>query len=118
VAGRVIAYTGDTAWTDAITAAAGADLLIAEAYYRDKDIPYHLRLADLQAHRGRLTARRILLTHMSADVLDSQPVPGGRKPLGHCGRHPADAGGDAANAGVEEQNAPAGNGGGTQAAPC
>lgn len=68
--GRVIAYTGDTAWTDAIpAAAAAADLLIAEAYYRDKPIPYHLRLADLVAHRERLTARRIVLTHMSADVL-------------------------------------------------
>jgi ribonuclease BN (tRNA processing enzyme) len=74
LAGRVIAYTGDTAWTEAIAdAAADADLLIAEAYYRDKNIPYHLRLADLQAHRGRLTARRILLTHMAADMLDARP---------------------------------------------
>ncbi len=69
-AGRVIGYTGDTAWTDAITSvAADADLLIAEAYYRDKDIPYHLRLADLKAHRDRLTARRVILTHLSADML-------------------------------------------------
>ena len=46
LAGRTIAYTGDTAWTGAIAdAAADADLLIAEAYYRDKNIPYHLRLA-------------------------------------------------------------------------
>ena len=47
-------------------------LLIAEAYYRDKNIPYHLRFADLDAHRDRLTARRIIVTHMSADVLDHQ----------------------------------------------
>ena len=48
--------------------------LIAEAYYRyrDKNIPYHLRFADLDAHRDRLTARRIIVTHMSADVLDHQ----------------------------------------------
>jgi ribonuclease BN (tRNA processing enzyme) len=70
LAGRTIAYTGDTAWTDSIAdAAAEADLLIAEAYYRDKNIPYHLRLADLDAHRGRLTPRRVIITHMSADVL-------------------------------------------------
>ena len=70
LAGKSIAYTGDTAWTDAITeAAAEADLLIAEAYYRDKNIPYHLRLADIQAHQDQLTARRIVLTHMSADML-------------------------------------------------
>jgi ribonuclease BN (tRNA processing enzyme) len=70
LAGKTIAYTGDTAWTSAIaSAAADADLLIAEAYYRDKDIPYHLRLADLDAHRDRLTPRRVIITHMSADVL-------------------------------------------------
>ena len=69
-AGRAIACTGDTAWTDAlIEASAGADLLIAEAYYRDKAVPYHLRLADLAAHRDRLTARRVILTHMSDDML-------------------------------------------------
>jgi ribonuclease BN (tRNA processing enzyme) len=73
LAGKAIAYTGDTAWTGAIPAAAtDADLLIAEAYYLDKDIPYHLRLADLNAHRDQLTARRVILTHMSADMLASQ----------------------------------------------
>jgi ribonuclease BN (tRNA processing enzyme) len=73
LAGKTIAYTGDTAWTDAIAdAAADADLLIAEAYYRDKNIPYHLRLADIRAHQNQLTARRVILTHMSADMLDSE----------------------------------------------
>jgi ribonuclease BN (tRNA processing enzyme) len=68
--GRSIAYTGDTAWTDDLVAvAAGADLLIAEAYYFDKAIPYHLRHADLVAHRADLTSRRIVLTHLSADML-------------------------------------------------
>jgi ribonuclease BN (tRNA processing enzyme) len=63
-----------TSWTGAIAdAAADADLLIAEAYYRDKGIPYHLRLADLDAYRDRLTARRFIVTHMSADMLSSRP---------------------------------------------
>jgi ribonuclease BN (tRNA processing enzyme) len=70
VGGKVIAYTGDTSWTDAITlAAAGADLLIAEAYYRHKAVPHHLRLDDLTEHRSEIKARRIILTHMSADML-------------------------------------------------
>jgi len=73
LAGRTVAYTGDTAWTSAVAnVAAGADLLIAEAYYRDKNIPYHLRLVDLEAHRDRLTAARIIVTHMSADMLGHQ----------------------------------------------
>jgi ribonuclease BN (tRNA processing enzyme) len=70
IGGKVIAYTGDTSWTDAIPlAAAGADLLIAEAYYRHKAVPHHLRLADLTEHRSEIKARRIILTHMSADML-------------------------------------------------
>lgn len=77
VGGRAVAYTGDTAWTDAIVEAArDTDLLIAEAYYRDKAIPYHLRLADLVAHRRSIGAGRVILTHMSADVLDDLPVAG------------------------------------------
>jgi ribonuclease BN (tRNA processing enzyme) len=71
VGGAVIGYTGDTAWTDALPeVAAGTDLLIAEAYYRSKRIPYHLRHDDLVEHRGELASRRIVLTHMSDDVLD------------------------------------------------
>ncbi len=73
MAGKTLAYTGDTAWTSTlIDVAADADLLIAEAYYRDKNIPHHLCHADLDAHRERLTAKRIIVTHMSADVLDHQ----------------------------------------------
>lgn len=76
IGGQEIAYTGDTAWTDAIIdAASGTDLLIAEAYYRDKNIPYHLRLSDLIANRHRLDTRRVILTHLSADML-AGPVPG------------------------------------------
>ncbi len=76
VHGKIIAYTGDTAWTAALTeAAAGADLLIAEAYYRDKAVPYHLRLADIESHQPDLASRRIVLTHLSADML-AGPSPG------------------------------------------
>jgi ribonuclease BN (tRNA processing enzyme) len=70
VGGKVIAYTGDTAWTPVLTELAdGADLLIAEAYYFSKPVPYHLGHADLLAHRDELTSRRIILTHPSADLL-------------------------------------------------
>ena len=71
IGGKVIGYTGDTSWTDAlIDVATGADLLIAEAYFRDKNVPHHLRHADLAAHADRLACRRIVLTHMSADMLE------------------------------------------------
>lgn len=72
--GRTIAYTGDTAWTEAIVdAAGGADLLIAEALFRDKHVPYHLDVATLSANRGRLQCERIVLTHMDTDMLDNPP---------------------------------------------
>lgn len=77
VGGQVIAYTGDTAWTDALPAVAdGADLLIAEAYYFSKAVPYHLSFADLAAHRNELACRRVVLTHMSADMLARGDQPG------------------------------------------
>jgi ribonuclease BN (tRNA processing enzyme) len=75
VGGTVIAYTGDTAWTPAIAAASKhADLLIAEAYYWDKPVPHHLRYADLAERDHEITARRVILTHMSADMLGRQTV--------------------------------------------
>jgi ribonuclease BN (tRNA processing enzyme) len=68
--GRVVAYSGDTAWTDELVAVArGADLFICEAYYFEKSIPYHLSYATLRAHRADVECRRLVLTHMNADVL-------------------------------------------------
>lgn len=68
--GRVIAYTGDTEWTDALVEAArGADLLIAEAYFFDRSIRYHLDYATLARALPRIGARRVILTHMSRDML-------------------------------------------------
>jgi ribonuclease BN (tRNA processing enzyme) len=64
------ATPGDTAWTDALTdLAAGSDLLIAESYYRDKALLYHLRHSDFVTHRAELASRHIILTHTSADIL-------------------------------------------------
>jgi ribonuclease BN (tRNA processing enzyme) len=68
--GKVVAYTGDTAWTDdLIELAAGADLLVAESYFYDREVPYHLSHRTLVAQRDRLDCRRIVLTHMSPDML-------------------------------------------------
>ena len=68
--GRVVAYSGDTEWTDALVdAAAGADLFICEAYFFDKAIKNHLAYATLREHRSRLDCRRVVLTHLSADML-------------------------------------------------
>ena len=68
--GRVIAYSADTEWTDTlIPAARGADLFIAEAYYYDKIVKNHLSLKTLEAHLPEINAKRLVLTHMSEDML-------------------------------------------------
>lgn len=69
--GKTLAYSGDTEWTDALLEIAqGADLFICEAYFFDKKIRYHLDYMTLREHLPRIRARRIMLTHMSADMLD------------------------------------------------
>ena len=71
--GRVIAYSGDTAWTDTLLdASADADLFICEAYFFEKQVPYHLDYQTVTAHRAMLTCRRLVLTHMNADMLARQ----------------------------------------------
>jgi len=69
--GRSIAYTGDTEWTEAlIQSARGVDLLIAEAYFYEKQIKYHLNFKTLMDHMDELNPKRMIITHMSQDMLD------------------------------------------------
>jgi ribonuclease BN (tRNA processing enzyme) len=70
VGGKVIAYSGDTEWTeDVARAARGADLFIAECYFYDKPVRWHLNYPAIAARRGALGARRVILTHMSREML-------------------------------------------------
>ncbi|OCK61606.1 MBL fold metallo-hydrolase [Bradyrhizobium sp. LMTR 3] len=68
--GRVIAYSADTEWTETlIPAGRDADLFVAEAYYFDKIIKNHLSLKTLAAHLPEINPKRLVLTHMSDDML-------------------------------------------------
>ena len=70
VGGKVIAYTGDTEWTDDIARAAkGADLLVAECYFFRKPVKWHLNYPEIARRRAEIGARRIILTHMSNEML-------------------------------------------------
>ncbi len=67
---RVLAFSGDTEWTEALVdAAAGADLFICECNSYDRPIPNHLNYLELVAQRHRLDCRRMLLTHLGDDML-------------------------------------------------
>jgi len=66
----VITYSGDTEWTESLVEAArGADLFVCEAYFFEKKVRYHLDCQTLRENRQRLDSRRVILTHMSADML-------------------------------------------------
>jgi ribonuclease BN (tRNA processing enzyme) len=70
IEGRVITYSGDTAWTDRLLpAASGADLFICESYFYDKKVPFHLDYSTLMQHRSALDCKRLVVTHMSSDML-------------------------------------------------
>lgn len=69
--GRTIAYTADTEWTEAlIPLGLAADLLIAEAYTFDRPVKNHLSLKALEARLGEIKPKRLILTHMSDDMLE------------------------------------------------
>jgi ribonuclease BN (tRNA processing enzyme) len=70
VEGRTIAYSADTEWTDTlIPAAREADLFICEAYYYDREVKNHLSLKTLEEHLPEITPKKLVLTHMSEDML-------------------------------------------------
>lgn len=69
--GKTLTYTGDTEWTEELGHAGKAvDLLISEAYFYEKSIKYHLNYQTLMAHIQELNPRRLIITHMSQDMLD------------------------------------------------
>ena len=74
VDGKLIAYSGDAAWSDDLVAVArGADLFICEATNfttaDEKANPVHVSYETLVAQRARLECRRIVLTHLGAKTL-------------------------------------------------
>ena len=69
--GKAIAYTGDTEWFDGLLQILkDADLLIAESYFYEKNIKYHLNYRTLMEQMPLLKPRKLLLTHMSREMLD------------------------------------------------
>jgi len=68
--GRVIAYTGDTEWVENILSIGrGSDVLLAEAYWFDRKVQFHLDFATLRDNLRGIEAKRVILTHMSPDML-------------------------------------------------
>jgi len=68
--GRVVSYSGDTAWSDALLEVArAADLFICECSSYAHALKGHLAYHDLAPRLPQMSARRIILTHMNPDML-------------------------------------------------
>jgi ribonuclease BN (tRNA processing enzyme) len=68
--GKVLAFTGDTEWTESLLAVGrDADLLIAEALFYERKIKYHLNYTQLRTNLRRIGAKRVILTHMGPEML-------------------------------------------------
>jgi ribonuclease BN (tRNA processing enzyme) len=68
--GKVIAYSSDTEWTDALCeSVAKADLFIAEAYFYKKKIKGHMDYVTLMSNYTKTLAKRLVLIHMNSDML-------------------------------------------------
>ncbi len=67
---RVLAYSGDTEWTDAlISIADGADLFIVECYEHARPTNGHMSWSVLKPRLPDLRAGRIMITHMNPSML-------------------------------------------------
>jgi ribonuclease BN (tRNA processing enzyme) len=85
--GKVLAFTGDTGWVDALyDVARGADLFITECFQYDVVMPIHLDYQTIDANYAKLGAKRVLLTHMGEAMLEKTGlVDGARYLIAHDG---------------------------------
>ena len=68
--GNIIAYSGDTEWTDAlIDAGRGADLFIVECLMAERRVKFHMDYPTLSQNLPRVGARRVILTHLGPEML-------------------------------------------------
>jgi ribonuclease BN (tRNA processing enzyme) len=72
VNGKIIAYSGDTQWNEnLISLSKNADLFICEGHAFNKPESHHMSIKELVHNRDKLTAKKIILTHMSEEALES-----------------------------------------------
>jgi ribonuclease BN (tRNA processing enzyme) len=70
VAGRKIVYTGDSGWTeDLVQHTQGADLFLCECSFFETRMETHLDYPQIMRNLERFNAKRIVLTHLGAEVL-------------------------------------------------
>lgn len=67
--GRVVGYSGDTAWTETLVdVAAGADLFICIAYAFERPQQTVLTYREVMERREQLRCKRLILTHIGGEM--------------------------------------------------
>lgn len=68
---KIIAYSGDTSWTDALLPlSAGADLFVCECNFFSTQVKGHMNYLELEKKLPEFSFKRILLTHFDQEMLD------------------------------------------------
>lgn len=71
VAGKVMAYSGDTSWTDVLFALSErADVFICECSFLDLKVKGHMHYLELESRLAEFSCKRMLLTHFDQQMLD------------------------------------------------
>lgn len=67
---KVLAFSGDTEWTDTLIPLADqSDLFICDCNFYDKDGPSHVSYRTLETHFAELRTRRMVLTHLGEEMI-------------------------------------------------
>jgi ribonuclease BN (tRNA processing enzyme) len=70
IGGRILSFTGDSEWVEnLIPAGHNADLYIMECYAFEGEPRYHLSWRTIEQNLPRIGAKKVLLTHMNASML-------------------------------------------------
>jgi ribonuclease BN (tRNA processing enzyme) len=70
VDGKTIVYSGDSGWTEEfVLRTADVDLFLCECNYWETQVDFHINYPQFQRNRGRVRARRVLLSHLGREVL-------------------------------------------------
>jgi ribonuclease BN (tRNA processing enzyme) len=68
--GKVLAFSGDTEWTDSlIELGRDADLFVSEAYVYNRPVQMNLAYQQLTEKLPLIRPKRLIITHMSEDML-------------------------------------------------
>ena len=68
----VVVFSGDSAWTEAfVSQTRDSDLFLCECCSMTPVTPVHTSYAEILANRARLGCRRLVLTHLGADVREA-----------------------------------------------